>query len=318
MRRICLLCTAALILVIHSHFLLERAAPALLAPFALLRPPSTASGSGCAPRGLRPHVLVYNRLEKTGSSTLYSLIDALAVRNNFTHVRLQDFYNATAANAAIGAALLQPQRSLVSEHFAFPEHLEEGLKGRVSYMQVVRAPVERCVSWYHWSRYSWPNPWTQRNLALYGNATLDECMAPAAAGGSTPACLNCPPLHQAQAFCGANGGQCHDGTMGSTLVLQQAARHIEAHYPIVGLTEQLEATLALLEVTFPQFFEGALAAFKHPDFRSQRVFKGRAARYPHPSNATRRLLSQHLRGEEQLYAQLAARLAAQKACLERW
>lgn len=314
-RRVTLFLCAALIFIIHSHFILERAAP-LLAPFALLRPRGSASGNGCAPRGLHPHVLVYNRLEKTGSSTLYRLIDALAVRNNFTHVRLRDYYNATAAHAAIGAALLRPERSLVSEHFAFPEYREEGLRGRVSYMQVVRAPIERCVSWYHWSRYSWPNPWTQRNLALYGNATLDECMAPAA-GGSTPACLNCPPLHQAQAFCGANGGGCHDGSMGSLQVLQRAARHIAAHYPVVGLTERLETTLALLEATFPQFFEGALAAFKHPGFRSERVFKGRAAGYPHPSNATRMLLSHHLRGEEQLYAQLEARLAAQEACLGR-
>jgi len=312
MLRVSLLCAAALALALHAHLLLAgRAAPQLR----LLR-----ARAPCAPRGLSPHVLVYNRLEKTGSSTLYKVIDALAARNNFTHVRVADLHNASAARAAIAAALLQPQRALVSEHFAFPELeegaeegllLPEGALRRVAYMQVVREPAARCVSWYHWSRYSWVNPWTAANLAAHGNATLDAC----AASADQQRCLNCPPLHQAQAFCGANGGACFDGSLGSRAVLQRAARIIDAHYPVVGLTERLEDSLALLEAAFPGFFAGALGVLRHPGFRSARVFKGRAAGYPQPSNATLALLSQRLRGEEQLYASLAARLAGQLACL---
>lgn len=311
MLRVGLLCAAALALALHAHLLLAgRIAPQLRALGARIVLPSARA---CAPRGLTPHVLVYNRLEKTGSSTLYKVIDTLAVRNNFTHVRMAEFYNASAARSAIAAALLLPHRALISEHFAFPEFeeaLPEGAPRRVAYMQVVREPVARCVSWYHWSRYSWANPWTAANLEAFGNATLDEC----AASATSARCLNCPPLHQAQAFCGANDGACFDGALGSQAVLQRALRHIDAHYPVVGLTERLEASLALLEATFPDFFAGALGVLRHPDFKSARVFKGRAAGYPQPSNATLGFLSQRLRGEEWLYANLAARLAGQLAC----
>lgn len=297
-----------------------------------MHPGPRVSSSGCAPLNLLPHVLVYNRLEKTGSSTLYSIIDALAVRNNFTHVRLPEFYNASAARAAIGVALRQSQRSLVSEHFSFPEYTSsssQGDLGRVSYMQVVRAPVDRCVSWYHWSRYSWDNPWTAGNRAAFGNASLDECLEEGLPPPHPPpTCLNCPPLHQAQSFCGANGGPCFSDhspaaatdaavtatTLSSQEVIGRALRHIEAHYPVVGLTERLEDTLALLEGTFPQFFAGALQVLRHPDFKSARVFKGKAVGYPKPSNATRRLLGEYLWGEEQLYSHLAKRLEQQHAC----
>ena len=306
MLRVLLLCVSALVFALQGHLLLQgRPLPALL-PARLFSTP--ALHPGCAPLGLAPHVLVYNRLEKTGSSTLLSVIDALAARNNFSHVRLPQLYNASAARGAIGAALLRPQRTLLSEHFAFPE-LEDD---RVAYVQVVRDPVARCVSWYHWSRYSHDNPWTASNRRAFGTAALDECVAgPPAA---PPGCLNCPPLHQAQAFCGANGGPCFDGSLGSPEVLRRAARTVEASYPVVGLTERLEASLALLEGAFPQFFAGALAVLRRPGFASARVFRGTAG-YPRPSNGTKALLAQHLRGEQQLYAQLEARLAAQLACL---
>ena len=145
--------------------------------------------SSCTISPRRPHVLVYNRLEKTGSTTLHLVIDALAARNGFTHVRLpaRDFYNGSAARAAIRAALRRPQRSLVSEHFAFPGALGAAADdARVSYMQVLRAPTARCVSWYYWSRFSWDNPWTAGNRRRFGNATLDACLASAGGGGGAP------------------------------------------------------------------------------------------------------------------------------------
>ena len=309
-----LLCASASVLL--SSSLLAQRVPAHPGPPSLqpssAAPPSLPS-SACLP-ALHPRVLVYNRLEKTASSTLYSIINALAGANNFSHVRLpgNSFHDAGAARAALQAALESGRLTLLSEHFAFPEAPEDG---RVAYMQLLRQPVERCISWYYWSRYSWENPWTAGNLAAYGNGTLDECLAQP---GWAQGCLNCPPLHQVQSFCGADGGPCFQGSsLSPEQVLGRAWANLQQHYPVVGLTEQLEGSLSLLEAAFPDFFAGATRLYRQPGFSRARVLQGRAAQYVLPSAASRALLQGHLEGEGQLYERVRARWGEQVECLRR-
>jgi len=306
MRRfLCLLFTAALLAFLHGLSLLGSLRPPLFFPSRF----SGGKSAACAP-AIHPHVLVYNRLEKTGSSTLNRVISALAKVNAFEHLQLLTLYNASFARAAIAAALLRPQRTLISEHFSFPEGAADD--ARVAFMQVVRAPVSRCTSWYYWSRYSWDNPWTAANRQRFGNATLDACMV-----SSRPACLNCPPLHQVQSFCGANGGPCFDGSLGAGDVAARAWGNREAHYPVVGLTEAFEDTLEVLEAAFPDFFHGARSVLRQPAFENERVSRGRLKQYVLPSNATRSALARHLGAEEHFYARIKARFTEQLACAHR-
>ena len=94
----------------------------------------------CKPRN--PMVLVYNRIPKAGSTTMRLLLEKLAERNGFVYVRPFPRHNHTVAADAIFEALISKKKTLVEDHFAFPEI---GYSTRVDYINVVRDPADRCV-----------------------------------------------------------------------------------------------------------------------------------------------------------------------------
>merc|ERR1711894_144285 len=57
------------------------------------------------------------------------------------------------------------------------------------------------------------------------------------------------------AFCG-HEDWCSE--FNSKRVLQRAKLNIEKHYPVVGVLEEINMTLAVLENRYPTFFDGAI------------------------------------------------------------
>lgn len=140
-----LLALTALALLDQLHL---RLAPLL--PWAA--PPASGSFAwhDCAPR--HPQIMVYNRIPKAGSTTLLVLLDKLAVANDFDVVMPTPYYDHPAALASIGAALASGRRTLVCNHFNYPELQYGG--GQVAYMNVMRHPVDRCTSVYYYLRWA--------------------------------------------------------------------------------------------------------------------------------------------------------------------
>ena len=210
-------------------------------------PPSL---SPCSPRD--PQVIVYNRIPKAGSSTILNLLKNLSSVNNFALISPTPYYNHSVARDAILAALSSGKRAVVCNHFNFPELLYG--KNDIAYINVMRDPVDRCISTYYYSRYGDRSNSEKREvLGRYGDITLDECLAKP--DEELSSCLNCPPALQALAFCGRDGGSCSES---SETLLQQSWETIKSHY-FVGLTEDLDGTAAMLEGLFPSFFKGMTA-----------------------------------------------------------
>ena len=68
--------------------------------------------------------------------------------------------------------------------------------------------------------------------------------------------------------------------MGSREALARAKRNVEQAYPVVGVLEQLDASLEVLEARLPRFFRGARDLYYGKlggDRKTPVYFKSRAA-----------------------------------------
>merc|ERR1712213_135400 len=55
------------------------------------------------------------------------------------------------------------------------------------------------------------------------------------------------------------------------IAMRRAMSNVEKFYPVVGVTEKMNLTLAVLEKTMPEYFEGATEAY----YKSNYVISGR-------------------------------------------
>ena len=313
---------------------------------------ATAGGDGadgdddtvsCAP--VSPHVLVYTRIEKTGSQSLVALIELLAAANNFSvpppPARESDWA------ALVQSSLEDPRPSLLLWHFRFPGDVlpamaaETGLQGqhdgRVAHFSVVREPTARCVSGYYFYRDNEPrvraeNPARKLGpcFSTYGdsaNETLDACLAPLlVANGAPPplprcfvsscdtaqqACYFAPPRVGCARWCALEGAP---ATHSDEEVLRAAQRSALHPYAVVGVTEALADTVDVLERVFPRFFDGGGAAFRA-------IGKERSHLNSHvgrplwrdPAPATRHALARIVAPDAAFYNGARARFTAQHA-----
>lgn len=213
-----------------------------------------------------PLVLVYNRIPKAGSTTLMKLAKDLAARNDFVMVTPEPYFNHSKVLRAIFDAIRTNRKTLIVNHFFFPEVL---YAGKVSYMNIMRDPVNRTLSDFYYLRYSK----RRGNHAVsyrkrYGDISIDECYF-----GKTEYSDICEPPadFQASFFCGMEGHSCHNDTDQKEAL---GLDNMQQHYR-VGVEERYEETLEMLELSYPGFFKGmssmyagmaktSLNANKHP------------------------------------------------------
>ena len=251
-----------------------------------------------------PQVIVYNRIPKAGSSTLLNLLRILSSTNDFSLIQPTEYYNHTVARDAIFAALSSGKRAIVCSHFNFPELLYG--KGEIAYINVMRNPIDRCISQYYYLRYGYrsSDPEEDRKLKSivldrFGDAPLEECLEKP--WEELHSCFNCAGNSQTLAFCGREDGGCKD-TPGDML-LQQSWENIESSY-FVGLTEDMNGTAVVLERLFPLFFKGmaAMTAEMAPRKVSQTDDY-----YVIPSEHTRDIIAKWTAIDMKLYMQVVDR-----------
>ncbi len=150
-----------------------------------------------------PDVLVFNRVPKVGSQTLWTLLDRLAGGNGFVSCsdspeakknrghRENNFLPGAEERRAYFDLLFN--RTNGGPPFSYAKHLnyldfEEFLPGfRPIYVNLVRDPVERVVSWYYYVRAPWYNlSWDRdRNRTILSGrlpsvrslkTSLDDCV----------------------------------------------------------------------------------------------------------------------------------------------
>ncbi|XP_072016661.1 uronyl 2-sulfotransferase-like [Amphiura filiformis] len=131
------------------------------------------------------------------------------------------------------------------------------------YINVIRDPLARMVSMYYFLRFgdgrishSWLKQHHAWILPEHVNMTFDECVLQELNECVSPVKLST----QISFFCGAHPG-CSEPSEWS---LQQAKKHIEEEYLFVGINDDYESTVTILERLAPDLFHGLVAEFMNP------------------------------------------------------
>ncbi|CAH8638773.1 unnamed protein product [Heterobilharzia americana] len=214
--------------------------------------------------GLKPFpVVIYNRIPKTGSTSLVNLVYQLIEEKRlYTHVlHLNISTNRHYLNRRNELNLVNNLTHwtsmhplMIHGHFAYINFKKYGSSLNPIYINMIRNPLDRLVSYYYFLRYGDDyRPYLFRKRMsdpVTRNQTFDECVR---MKGS-----DCNPQLlwvQVPFFCGP-AAYCR--IPGNPTAVETAKRRVIEQYLIVGLTEKFGELIHLLEVLLPSFFSGAL------------------------------------------------------------
>ncbi|XP_061388103.1 heparan sulfate 2-O-sulfotransferase pipe-like [Musca vetustissima] len=215
-------------------------------------------------------ILFFNRVPKTGSVQMINLLKKLGKLHEFdVEVDPQQGGIRTVLeeddieNQIDNINNLDESTVFVSHvnYINFTDYDAE----RPIYMNMVRDPVERVISWYYYVRSPWifvpkrrqsnrpmPNP-------KWANTEFDQCVL-----SKDKACTYIEGSeferagdHRRQTlfFCGHNEHKCMP--FNTRLPLEIAKRNVEQEYAVVGTWEDTNVTLTVLENYIPRYFKGA-------------------------------------------------------------
>lgn len=219
-------------------------------------------------------LLFFNRVPKVGSQTAMELLRLLSIRNNF------NFHKDRTQKVENIKLTVNEEKWLVNmvdyftppsayvKHVCFVDFSRHNTSVPI-YVNLVRDPVERVISWYYYVRAPWyfverkrafpelplPNPnWLRKDF--------EKCVRL-----NDPECRYYPGLkhdgfgdhrRQTMFFC----GQDDDCTGFNTEVaMKKAMYNVEKNYAVVGVLEDMNKTLTVLEHYVPRFFKGALKTY---------------------------------------------------------
>jgi len=213
-------------------------------------------------------ILIFNRVPKVGSQMIAQLLHKLAARNNFTgykdtYLKYNTVFLDTEAQKEFAKTISQlPQPSIYHRHIAYTNFTRFNLPKPI-YINLVRDPVERVISWYYYIRSppycierknSFPETplpkygWIRKGFEQCATSNDDEC-------NYIEGDISLKDYRrQSIFFCG------HDEIckpFNSIGAINQAKLAVEHEYSVVGVLEDVEITLAVLEKYIPQFFTGA-------------------------------------------------------------
>ncbi|XP_062280690.1 heparan sulfate 2-O-sulfotransferase 1 [Scomber scombrus] len=206
-------------------------------------------------------VIIYNRVPKTASTSFTNIAYDLCGKNRFHVLHI----NTTKNNPVMS---LQDQVRFVRNvtswremkpgfyhgHVAYLDFSKYGVKAKPMYINVVRDPIERLVSYYYFLRFGDDYRPGLRRRKQGDKKTFDECVS---SGGS-----DCAPEKlwlQIPFFCGHHS-ECWN--VGSRWALEKAKYNLVNEYLLVGVTEELEDFIMILEAALPRFFKGATDLYR--------------------------------------------------------
>ncbi|XP_057356378.1 heparan sulfate 2-O-sulfotransferase 1 isoform X3 [Manis pentadactyla] len=206
-------------------------------------------------------VIIYNRVPKTASTSFTNIAYDLCAKNKYHVLHI----NTTKNNPVMS---LQDQVRFVKNitywkemkpgfyhgHVSYLDFAKFGVKKKPIYINVIRDPIERLVSYYYFLRFGDDYRPGLRRRKQGDKKTFDECVAE---GGS-----DCAPEKlwlQIPFFCG-HSSECWN--VGSRWAMDQAKYNLINEYFLVGVTEELEDFIMLLEAALPRFFRGATELYR--------------------------------------------------------
>nr|XP_014280499.1 heparan sulfate 2-O-sulfotransferase pipe [Halyomorpha halys] len=221
-------------------------------------------------RKAEKELVFFNRVPKVGSQTFMELLRHLAMKNDFgfhrDHIQRVETIRLAPAEQLGLAAMINSYStpSVYVKHICFINFTQYSLPEPI-YVNLVRDPVERVISWYYYVRAPWyyverkqafpdiplPDPlWLKKDFETCVLRGDRECQY---IEGETREGIG-DHRRQSLFFCGHGDACTPFNTVGA---LQRAKRAVERHYAVVGVLEDLNSTLTVLEHYIPRFFRGA-------------------------------------------------------------
>ncbi|XP_067647741.1 heparan sulfate 2-O-sulfotransferase pipe isoform X5 [Eurosta solidaginis] len=219
-------------------------------------------------------VLFFNRCAKVGSEALLELFNKMEEFNNLNMER-DGLHKATKRQLTRSEQRqLAETISEFSDGSVYIEHVnwidfEEFDLPKPVYINLVRDPVERVISWYFYARGAYKNaieyrkdPYKPLKSAEWYKKDFNECVR---SGDSE--CQYVPYTvkdsignfkRQSLFFCGH-----HDDCIpfNSPAAIQMAKEHVERDFAVVGSWEDTNITLTVFEKYIPRFFDHAKLLF---------------------------------------------------------
>ncbi|XP_054086194.1 heparan sulfate 2-O-sulfotransferase pipe isoform X8 [Zeugodacus cucurbitae] len=215
-------------------------------------------------------VLFFNRLEKVGSQSMSMLLNVLSRFHNF-----EPYRNAPLKYTKMLTDVdeqLQIVEDIIGENrpLSYVEHINwinftEFGYGKPIYINLVRHPIEKLVSAYHYIRHPAVFAYYLQNghkmeEKEYFDTSINDCIRQ-----KRKECIfdsdnpyNADWRRLAMHFCG-NIEICKQ--FNSQTATQIAKRNIETEYAVVGSWEDTNITLSVLEHYVPRFFRDATKVF---------------------------------------------------------
>jgi len=248
------------------------------------------------------NVLIYNRVPKCASTTMQHIISKLQSKNGFKFksanvyhrkvLRPDEFEN------LLGYLRNSKQKIVFDRHMFYVDWEKYGLNA--NYINVVREPIKRFVSHFYYLRSlgRWrdrkekpPRAWFEKDLETCVFSGDPECKMEIGEG------------LQLTYFCGTVW-ECSNPK--SRKALLKAMENIEEKYSVVGVLENLENSLHVMEKYIPAFFSGSVEIL----LNSSKTELNRNT-YPEPSSKVIEKMRQDLGYELELYEFIKQRLAKQ-------
>ncbi|TKC45462.1 hypothetical protein EI555_021659, partial [Monodon monoceros] len=224
-------------------------------------------------------VIIYNRVPKTASTSFTNIAYDLCAKNKYHVLHINTTKNNPVMSLQDQLYLKvlgrmrhcrgKPEETLRDKWYRRGEKAENdragtaarlvkgnkfGVKKKPIYINVIRDPIERLVSYYYFLRFGDDYRPGLRRRKQGDKKTFDECVAE---GGS-----DCAPEKlwlQIPFFCG-HSSECWN--VGSRWAMDQAKYNLVNEYFLVGVTEELEDFIMLLEAALPRFFRGATELYR--------------------------------------------------------
>lgn len=210
-------------------------------------------------------ILIYNRIPKTASTTLmhlpYELCKTLGYNVLLLNITRPQHLLTFQDRVFFAHNITQWQGkrpALYHGHFGYIDFEQMGISGPSPiYINMIRRPLDRLVSYYYFLRYGDDFRVNKIRSRMGDKMTFDECVERKLG--------DCDPKKmwvQVPWFCG-HFKKCWEP--GNRWALEQAKFNLAHKYFLVGVTEELETFIQLLEMTLPRFFKGATKIFQNSD-----------------------------------------------------